>query len=446
MNRKSENEKWKETLDRDMYGTMQPSVNNFAKIIKHDHLLKNIFYNSVSQSIDLVGEAPWNRMWKGWGSSDFANLVLYIEKQYGIYSLQKCKDAMMAILYSERNRNPIQEYLLNLTWDKTPRAERLLIDYLGAEDSDYVRCVTVKTLLAAVTRVFEPGAKFDNVLVVCGPQGIGKSTLFAKLGKGWYSDSLTINDMKDKTAAEKLRGIWIMEIGELAGIKKVDVETVKSFVSRADDMYRNTYAQCVESHPRRGIIVGSTNQVDGFLRDITGNRRFWPVQVSGNSLCNVWDINQEDVDQIWAEIFERYRAGEKLFLEGQVKINAEKEQHSAMELDPRQGMVEEYLEMLLPATWKEMDIDRRRQYLMQKEMKNKDNEGETRRKRVCTLEIWCECFNRERPDIKKADAYEIESILQKIGGWKVYDGNASGKMRISNYGVQKTYIREENTE
>lgn len=117
-----------------------------------------------------------------------------------------------------------------------------------------------------------------------------------------------------------------------------------------------------------------------------------------------------------------------------------------MELDPRQGMVEEYLDMLLPIIWKEMNIDRRRQYIAQKEMKNKDIEGHAMRKRVCTLEIWCECFNRERPDIKKADAYEIESILQKIGGWKVYDGNASGKMRIPNYGVQKTYIREENTE
>ena len=214
---------WEETLDRDMHGTMLPSANNFAKIIKYDEALRGIYYNSVSQSIDLDGATPWNRMWKGWENSDFANLVLYIEKQYGIYSLQKCKDALMAVLYSDKNRNPIREYLLNLKWDQKPRADRLLVDYLGAEDSEYVRCVTRKTLVAAVARAFEPGIKFDNILVICGPQGIGKSTLFSKLGKNWFSDSLTINDMKDKTAAEKLRGIWIMEIGELAGIKKMDV-------------------------------------------------------------------------------------------------------------------------------------------------------------------------------------------------------------------------------
>ena len=106
--------------------------------------------------------------------------------------------------------------------------------------------------------MYEPGIKFDSILVLNGPQGIGKSTLFALLGKEWYSDSLSISDMKDKTAAEKLQGYWILELGELAGIKKVDVETVKSFVTRTDDKFRQSYGVAVESHPRSCIIVGST--------------------------------------------------------------------------------------------------------------------------------------------------------------------------------------------
>lgn len=437
-------EKWADELDKDMHGMIIPSLNNFAKIIKNDHHLQGIFYNDAKQSIDIQGDVPWNKFMKGWGTSDYANLTLYMEKEYGIYAPQKCREAMMAILCSERNKNPVQEYLLGLKWDGISRVERLLVDYLGAEDTEYVRCVTKKTLLAAVARVFEPGVKFDNVLVICGPQGIGKSSLFAKLGREWYSDSLNVNDMKDKTAAEKLRGIWIMEIGELAGIRKVDVEIVKSFVSRADDMYRNTYGQCVESHPRRGIIVGSTNRMDGFLRDITGNRRFWPVQVTGNTLCKVWDMERSDIDQIWAEAFELYQGGEKLYLEGKVKIDATRQQENAMEMDPRQGMVEEYLEMRLPITWKTMSLDYRRQYLAQHEDSGQKDIERTKRNRVCILEIWCECMNRERQDIRKADAYEIEAILQKIGGWKIYNANNSGKTRIPGYGVQKTYVREEN--
>jgi predicted P-loop ATPase len=127
-------------------------------------------------------------------------------------------------------------------------------------------------------------------------QGIGKSTLFARLGGQWYSDLLSISDMKDKTASEKLQGYWILELGELVGIKKMDVETVKSFISRTDDKYRQAYGVNVESHPRSCIIVGTTNSDGGFLRDITGNRRFWPVRVTGCGKYHPWELT--DVDQI----------------------------------------------------------------------------------------------------------------------------------------------------
>jgi predicted P-loop ATPase len=107
----------------------------------------------------------------------------------------------------------------------------LIIDYLGAENNSYTKAVTRKTLCAAVARIYDPGIKFDHILVLSGPQGLGKSTFFNRLGGKWFSDSLNITDMRDKAAAEKLQGYWILELGELAGIKKTDVETVKSFVS-----------------------------------------------------------------------------------------------------------------------------------------------------------------------------------------------------------------------
>ena len=169
----------------------------------------------------------------------------------------------------ERLYHPIKNYLSALKWDGVERLDTLLVDYLGAEDTPYVRAVTRKTLVAAVARIYRPGTKFDSILVLNGSQGIGKSTLFSKLGGSWYSDSLSISDMKDKTAPEKLQGYWILELGELAGIKKMDVETVKSFITRTDDKYRQSYGVSVESHPRSCIIVGTTNSDGGFLRDIT---------------------------------------------------------------------------------------------------------------------------------------------------------------------------------
>ena len=282
-------------------------------------------------------------------------------RQYGIWSPTKFKDALLAVVAAERIYHPIKDYFAGLTWDGVPRLDSLLIDYCGAEDTPYTRAVTRKTLCAAVARVYEPGRKFDSILVLSGPQGIGKSTFFAKLGGAWYSDSLAISDMKDKTAAEKLQGYWILELGELAGIKKVDVETVKSFVTRVDDKYRQAYGMVVESHPRSCIIVGTTNSESGFLRDITGNRRFWPVQVSEHGSHHPWDL--EEIDQVWAEAIQAYKDGESLFLSGEVAQMAYAKQQEAMESDDREGLVQDYLDRLLPENWDNMDLYQRRTFL-----------------------------------------------------------------------------------
>ncbi|WKB37226.1 virulence-associated E family protein [Terrilactibacillus sp. S3-3] len=156
------------------------------------------------------------------------------------------------------------------------------MDYLGASDNPYVRAVTRKTLCAAIARVLTPGIKFDSMLVLNGPQGAGKSTLIAKLGGDWFSDSLSLSDTKDKTAAEKLQGYWILEIGELAGLKKAEVETLRSFLSRQNDIYRASFGRRATPHLRQCVFFGTTNAEKGYLRDTTGNRRFWPVKTPGN--------------------------------------------------------------------------------------------------------------------------------------------------------------------
>jgi predicted P-loop ATPase len=267
-------------------------------------------------------------------------------------------------------------------------------------------------MVAAVARVHEPGIKFDQVPIIMGPQGIGKSTFFAKLGGRWFSDSLTLTDMKDKSGPEKLQGYWILELGELAGMRKADIETVKSFISRTDDKYRASYGVNVESHLRQSIVVGTTNAETGFLRDITGNRRFWPVQVSGDAMVKPWHLRYEDVQQIWAEALVLYHLGENLYLEGDEALLAAEQQNAAMESDEREGIVREYLDTLLPENWENMELGQRRDYLS-----GFNDGGTVRRKLVCNMEIWCECFGKDPAMMKKSDSYEIAAIMQKMDKW-----------------------------
>ena len=238
----------------------------------------------------------------------------------------------------------------------TPRIDTLLIDYFGADDNPYVRAVTRKILCAAVRRINEPGIKFDHILVLNGPQGIGKSTFISKLGMEWYSDSLSISDMNDKTAAEKLQGYWIQEIGELAGIRKADIDKVKAFISRQDDKYRASYGRRVSPHPRQCVFFGTTNAENGFLRDITGNRRFWTVRTPGTGILKPWDLTQDDVDQLWAEALHLADQGEKLFLSHELEEYARIEQVASMEHDDREGLVADYLDLPLPVNWSELSL------------------------------------------------------------------------------------------
>jgi len=435
----TDEDNWQTQLELDKSGAVKDTLTNISIILRFDPNLKPIVFNQFKNMIDVIGKLPWPQVKPGWSDTDLACAKLYFERTYGIWSPTKFKDALLGVVSSERLYHPVKEYLGGLSWDGTERLDTLLIDYLGAEDTPYVRAVTRKTLVAAVARIYQPGIKFDSILVLNGPQGIGKSTLFARLGGQWYSDSLSISDMKDKTASEKLQGYWILELGELAGIKKMDVETVKSFISRTDDKYRQAYGVNVESHPRSCIIVGTTNSDGGFLRDITGNRRFWPVRVQGCGKYHPWELT--DVDQIWAEAIERYNAGEELFLKGSLEEEAVSQQREAMESDDREGLVAEYLDTLLPEDWDKMDLYARRNFLSGSEFGGETRTGTVRREQVCIMEIWCECFGKNREALKRADSYEIESILNKIGGWEKFTGNKTGKKYLSLYGPQRIFVR-----
>jgi predicted P-loop ATPase len=274
------------------------------------------------------------------------------------------------------------------------------------------------------------------MLVLNGPQGIGKSTLIARLAGEWFSDSLSLNDTKDKTAAEKLQGYWILEIGELAGLRKTEVETLRSFLSRQNDIYRASFGKRATPHLRQCVFFGTTNAETGYLRDTTGNRRFWPVKTPGGKDKHSWDLDEHEINQIWAEVLEYVNAGEKLYLDAKLDNYAKEEQREAMESDEREGLVREYLEKLLPENWADMTLYERRNFLNGESEFGRDNHaGTMRRKYVSNMEIWCECFEKDRANLSISESNKIKSILVKLG-WIRQDK----KLRIPLYGPQWVYV------
>ena len=427
---------WEDGLRYDKKGDLQNSLHNLTLIMENDEYMQHIVFNQLADGMEIKGKVPWQHPARFWRDADDAQLICYVDAKYGTFSARNYTIAV-AKAVDDRSYHPIREMFEALPpWDGVARVDTLLIDYLGAEDNAYVRAVTRKALCAAYMRVWHPGIKFDYITVLNGDQGIGKSTLIAKLGMEWFSDSLNISDMNDKTAAEKLQGFWIHEISEMAGMRKADLEKVKSFVSRQDDKYRASFGRRVTPHPRQCVFFGTTNSQNGYLRDITGNRRFWNVKVTGEGKLKPWDLDQGTVDQIWAETMVLAKAGEKLFLDHDLETLARKEQSEAMESDEREGFVREFLDMLLPENWDTMDTYQRREYF-QDPNGPLNVKGTVKRETVSNIEIWCECFGKRREDMKPSDSYAIAAIMEKIEGW-----DRTGKpRRLPIYGRQRIYER-----
>ena len=427
---------WTKGLQRDRGGLLQNSLHNITLILENDESLKSICFNQLADGMEIKGDVPWQHPARFWRDADDAQLICYVDAQYGSFS-QRNYQIGVAKVVDDRSYHPIREYLAQLPpWDNTTRAETILIDYLGAEDNAYTRAVTRKTLCGAVSRVQHPGVKFDYIPVLNGPQGIGKSTLIAKLGGDWYSDSVSLTDMNDKTAAEKLQGYWILEIGELAGMKKADIDKVKAFISRQDDKYRASFGRRVTPHPRQCIFFGTTNSQNGYLRDITGNRRFWTVTTPGTGKWKPWELTSEIVQQIWAEVLVLVERGEKLYLDANLEAYSQIEQSAAMEQDDREGLVSAYLNLQLPENWADMDVYARQEYIRDPDGSTQPK-GTVQRDSVSNLEIWCECFGKRKEDIKPSDSYAIAAIMLRIASWRKTDERETQPI----YGRQRLYRR-----
>ena len=279
-----------------------------------------------------------------------------------------------------------------------------------------------------------PGVKYDRMPILAGPQGIGKSTLLRLMGSRWFSDSLV--SFEGKEACEMIQWVWINELGELNGLSKAETNAVKQFLSKTDDLFREAYGRRTSNYPRRCVFFGTTNDSE-FLKDKTGNRRFWPIDCGVQKpKLSVFKDLQDNIDQLWAEAYYYWQLEEPLYLTGEAEKMSLKAQEDHSEQSAKEGVIVEFIEREVPLDWQSRSLAQRRMYWSGDF--NNANVKTVPRDRVCALEIWCEAFNGDAKYFKRSDATEINSILSVINGWKrSTNGIRTGK----DYGLQKGYIR-----
>lgn len=415
-----EDHTWLSQLTTTKQGLYEETINNMLLILKNDPNLKGLgARNLFSDRNEVQRKLPWTRNGDYWSDIDDAGLRNYIEKIYGLQGRQKLTDAL-ALVFEERAYHPVKVYLNKLKWDGKPRLETLFIDYLGAEDSPYMRTITRKTLVAAVSRIYHPGCKFDYMLTIIGRQGIGKSLIVKKLGMQWFSD--TVTDIKGKEAYEALDGVWIMEMGELAALKKAEREAIKGYISKQEDTYRKAFARNVTVNKRQCIFIGTTNDTE-FLNDSTGGRRFWIVETdAGKRTKTVWDdLTQSEVDQLWAEALHYYHQGENImYMDSAVEEQARSIQERHSQHNSMIGIIEELLNTQVPNDWNDRNIIERRQWVQANDDFRDENGGSNlvKRTRVCALEVWCEALGKDVSQMTNAHARQINEAIESLKGWK----------------------------
>ncbi|SHF23726.1 Predicted P-loop ATPase and inactivated derivatives [Seinonella peptonophila] len=433
-----EDTQWIKELERHpKSGILLVTFRNFELILENDPTLKNAFaYDEFNHRPFVRKILPWKAKEGPFDNMDDAALRGHIENKYGIRHKERLTDALMMV--SRRHAfHPIKDYLETLKWDGIPRLESIFIEYLGVEDHVHTRKLTIKALVAAIKRIYEPGAKFDEMIVFKGKQGRGKSMMIARLSKGWYTDSL--DSLNGKEAYESLQGSWLVELAELSAIKRAaDIEQVKKFLSKTMDRYRPPYARMIEEYPRQCIFFGSTNTHE-FLSDRTGNRRFWPFRCEDEPKRRWHQLTDDEIDQVWAEALVYYHEGFATHLDPEVDADTlawlENEQHEHTEENSLSGMIEEFLEKPLPLDWNQRDISSRRAFL------NEDFGSSAievlPRKKVCVMEVWTELLGRDPSLIDKRFSREVGSIIENLPGWK-----RSKRLSFKHYGQQRAFVRQ----
>lgn len=450
---------WHEKLELDDKGTPVASIGNAQLYLRNLPAFKGkLRYNTMSSEIRIDGTLPWRTKKTDnylslavdiaeaednsprdstllWEDTDYAQLYAYMES-YGFKTTGKNNgvlDNALLNVANDRAYHPIRDYLMSLTWDGTERLDTILIRWLGAEDCRLNRVVTRRWMLGAVDRVMRPGCQFEQVLTLIGGQGIGKTKFLRTVFRGFYCNSIGKAEM-EKSVAEKLQGSWVVDFDELRSVKRSDIESFKTFVSATSDKYRGAYTRVAVDRPRQCVIAATTNEV-AFLRDVTGERRFWLVPVAGIGDDGVQKGLAEEVDQIWAEAF---AAWQKLFRENYVsgtpllRVNLclyLKEKDLASEMNRRceehklpddlKDDIENYLDRPRPSNWYDLDVYERQQFAQGNWIGDES---------TCTLtvnhisskELRYELFGERVNDVatKNSKSLSITTVMNAMPGWR----------------------------
>ena len=388
-------------------GEPEPTVENYLSVMRNDAYIKNLFrYDVFARKITCHDGGSI----RGWTDQDDSMLRAYIEKNYGIYNQLKYYDAFNTVL-KERTFHPIKNIIEASEWDGKPRIDRFLVDILKCEDNDYMREVSRMIFYGGISRLYDPGCKFDYMPILIGHQGSYKSSIvkWLALNDSYYTDVSTI---EGKEALDNIQGCWICEFAELlAMVRTKDVEAMKSFITRTIDRYRQSYDRRTGEYPRQCIFIGTTNDYQ-FLADKTGNRRYLPIEIGlkMGDLFKKEDYVKNYILECWREALALYKANKTyLNIPFTYYKDVVKQQESVLQDDPRLGLILDYL--------------------------NSKKVGD----KVCGTEIFTNCLNGIKKNFTRSDSNEISRTMSYLKDWK----RVNSTYKFKDYGVQKYWEKIE---
>ena len=428
--RQKENSDWKTNLKRNFTdNAVKNTMQNLEIIFSNDpNYSGKIEFNELSQMMTFD-----RREWKDVTDN---RIKLHLEKEYSLVTSINGINQVCSIISDDNKYHPIKEYLNSVQWDGKPRLKSVFTDFLGATDNIYTQSVAVITFVGAVARIFEAGVKFDTCTVFVGKQGIGKSKFIGKIAvkPEWFTDGVTTFDGKD--FYESIQGKWIIELGEGTAFQKSIKERSKQAIASQQDFYRRPYGRNPEQRPRQCVFIRTTNNYD-FLKDETGDRRYYPIDTNiSKATKNIdHDLTSEYVAQLWAEAVQLYRNGQCIYIQdSQVLALAEQEQRKHFDESPLQSDIYNFLEIPITSDWYTLSLETRRNYIIDYQNGNAST-GAYRRDRVSVKEIVCEWFGYElNQPIERKMSLEIARTITTLG-W-----NKSGKVeRLNIYGLQRMF-------